>query len=112
MDYDLPKDVKVNLIVALDQPVSQAHDLRSRNLRKVRTLFLGYTVGRLANYLEQAHKSEIKQAVLIQVGAFSAVDHVDGLPRMVQHLLQRQASVTGWRIVPRLRRAPAGGSTG
>lgn len=73
MDYDLPKDVKVNFIIAVDQPVSQAHDLRPRNLRKVRTLFLGYTVGRLANYLKQAHKSEIKQAVLIQVGAFSTV---------------------------------------
>jgi hypothetical protein len=55
--YDLPEDVKIDLIVAVDQTVPQAHDLRPGNLREARAFFLGDAVCRFANNLKLADES-------------------------------------------------------
>ncbi len=94
MGYDLPEDIKINLIVAVDQPVSQAHDLRPGNFWEARAFFFGNPVGRLADNLKQAHQSKIEQAILIQVGAFSVLKQLDGFPRVVEHMAQGDAGVT------------------
>jgi hypothetical protein len=92
--YDLPEDIKINLIVAVDQPVSQAHDLRPGNFWEARAFFFGNPVGRFADNLKQPNQSEIEQTVLIQVSAFSVLNQLDSFPRVVEHVAQGNAGVT------------------
>ena len=67
--HDLPKNIEIDFVIAMDQPISQADDLWPGHVRDARTLVFWNTVGRFANNLQQAHKCEVELPVGVQVCA-------------------------------------------
>jgi len=73
MAYDLPENIEIDFVIAMDQPISQADNLRPGDFGDAGALILGNTVCRLPNNLKQADKCEVELAVGVQVGRFRPV---------------------------------------
>jgi hypothetical protein len=67
--YDLPQDIEINLIVAVNETIPRAHDLVPGDTRLEVARRQGYPVSRFADNLDELGQPEGKQAVAVEVGS-------------------------------------------
>jgi hypothetical protein len=66
---DLPEDVHVHRAIAMNQTISQAHDLWLGDARILCLQLLGNAAGRLTDDLKQASQDQVENSLAIQIGA-------------------------------------------
>ena len=70
---DLPEDVEVNRIVAVNQAVPKTDELWPWDVRLEGLHLRGDAVRGLADDLQETHESKVEKAIIIQIGAGSTL---------------------------------------
>ena len=99
--HDLPNDVVVDIVVAVNQTVSQTDDRRPRNTRSAGLFLLRNAAGRFTDDLEQSDDRKSQEAIGIQIAPVTSLHEFDHFVRMVPHLAQAHRRITPRQTGPR-----------
>lgn len=75
----MPQNVEVHLIVAMDQPIAEAHDLVPWNLGSLGAFDRIDSGSGFADDFKKSDEREVEQSIAVQVAAGLASGQVDGL---------------------------------
>src|ERR1700722_1032186 len=85
---NLPKDVQVDRVVTVNQPIAQSANLVPGDLRVLLPSLRRYAVGRLSEDLTELNEGQAQHSILIEVRAHPLLNQVGGFPRVIEHLLE------------------------
>jgi hypothetical protein len=96
----------VDVVVAVDEPVSQTDDRKPRDTRSARLLLGRNAAARLANDFEQPDESKSQQAIGIQIATTASAHEVNDFLSMVPHLPKAHRGITPRHTDPRPPQGP------
>ena len=80
---DLPKNIEIDGIIAVDQSIAQPDNLTPRYLRMLSAFVVRRSARGFTDDFQQANKGEVQLAIGIQVVAGLAGCHRDGFARVI-----------------------------
>src|SRR5712692_9461235 len=100
---DLPEDVEIDGIVAVNETIAQRDNLTPRYLRILGTLVYWHSAGRLAHDFEEPNQGEIHFAIDVEIRAGLARNHRNSLSRVIQNVAESHQALMARHTGPRLR---------
>ncbi len=109
---DLPENIEIECIVAMDQPIAQTNDLLQGNRGILLSDLRRDAVGCFSDDFQEPHQREVQEAIRVEISARSLPCQGNRLFRVIEHVTEAQGNVTSGHRASRPPPPPGFGSRG